>query len=133
MFNDHETLGRELDCTGLTTGTLRIVLGTDGGRVEGNVSREDKPAADATVVLLPTEQNRRFPDTVRRGSSDDSGHFTMKDVPPGDYLVFAWETAAEGAWFDPDFVKAAESKSVKVRVGPKASEKTELKLIPGNQ
>jgi hypothetical protein len=133
MFNDHEALGRELDCTGLTTGTLRIVLGTDGGQVEGNVSREDKPAADATVVLLPTDQNRRFPDAVRTGWSDNSGHFAMNDVPPGNYLLFAWERVAEGAWFDPDFVKAAESKSVKVRVGPKASEKTELKLIPRNE
>jgi len=133
MFNDHEAVGRELDCTGLTTGTLRIVLGTDGGQVEGSVSQEDKPAADATVVLLPAGQNRRFPDTVRTGSSDNSGHFAMKDVPPGDYLVFAWETVEEGAWFDPDFVKAAESKSVKLRVGPKAGEKTELKLIPGNE
>jgi Carboxypeptidase regulatory-like domain len=129
-FNGREALGRELDCTGLTTGTLRVLLGTDGGKVEGHVSREDKPAADATVVLVPADPNRRFPETVRRGSSDETGHLTLKDVPPGDYLAFAWEKVEDEAWYDADFLKTAQSQAVKVQIGPKATEQVELKLIP---
>jgi hypothetical protein len=129
-FNGHEALGHELDCTGLTTGTLRVVLGTDGGKVEGHVSREDKPAVGATVVLVPAGPNRRYPEAVRRGSSDDTGRFTVKDVPPGDYLAFAWEKVEDDAWFDADFLKAAQSHAVKVQIRPKATEPVELKLIP---
>src|SRR5450759_913033 len=129
-FNGREALGKELDCTGLTTGTLRVLLGTDGGKVEGHVSREDKPAADATVVIVPTDPNRRFPETVRRGSSDATGRLTLKDVPPGDYLAFAWEKVEDEAWYDPDFLKTVQSQAVKVQIGPKATEQVELKLIP---
>ena len=129
-FNGRETLGRELDCSSLTSGTLRVLLGSDGGKVEGSVSHEDKPAADATVVLVPADPNRRFPEAVRRSPSDEKGRLTLKDVPPGDYLAFAWEEAEEGMWFDLDFMKAAEVQAVKVQVEPKASQAIDLKLLP---
>jgi hypothetical protein len=132
LFNDRESLGRSLDCSAVSTATLRIVLGTDGGKVEARVSRDDKPAPDATVVLLPSDPNRRYPQTVRTGSSDASGHLTLKDVPPGDYLAFAWEEVETGLWFDPEFVKA-QTQGVRVQIGPKATEQVDLTPIPAAQ
>jgi uncharacterized protein (DUF2141 family) len=132
-FNDRESLGRALDCSAITAGTLGIVLGTDGGKVTGRVSRDDKPAPNATVVLLPADPSRRFPATVRQGVSDEAGHIALNDVPPGDYLAFAWEEVEDGAWFDADFVKTAQGQAVKVQVGPKASEEIELKLLPASK
>ena len=128
-FNDRESLGQPFDCSGISSATLRVVLGTDGGKVEARVSRDDKPAPDTTVVLLPADPNRRFPQTVRTGSSDASGHVTIKDVPPGDYLAFAWEEVESGLWFDPEFIKA-QAHAVRVQIGPKATEQVELTLIP---
>ena len=133
MFNDREALGQVLDCSAITSGTLGIVLGTDGGKVEAGVSRDDKPAPNATVVLVPADPTRRFPATVRRGVSDETGHVALKDVPPGDYLAFAWEEVEDGAWFDADFVKAAQGQAVKVQVGPKANEEIQLKLLPASK
>ena len=129
LFNDRETLGRQLDCSSVASGTLRIVLGTDGGKVEARVSRDDKPAPNATVVLVPADPSRRYPQVVRKGSSDKEGHLTLKDVPPGDYLAFAWEDVEDGLWFDPEFVKA-QTQGVRVQIGPKATEQVELTLIP---
>ena len=133
MFNDREALGQVLDCSAITSGTLGIVLGADGGKVEAGVSRDDKPAPNATVVLVPADPTRRFPATVRRGVSDETGHVALKDVPPGDYLAFAWEEVEDGAWFDADFVKAAQGQAVKVQVGPKANEEIQLKLLPASK
>lgn len=96
------------------------------------MSREDKPALNATVVLLPADPNRRYPQTVRTGASDRSGHLTLKDVSPGDYLAFAWEDVEDGIWFDPDFVKA-QTQGVRVHVGAKANEQVELNLVPASQ
>jgi protocatechuate 3,4-dioxygenase beta subunit len=132
-FNGREALGHELDCSSLTSGTLRVLLGADGGKVESHVSRDDKPAADATVVLVPADPNRRFPEALRRGSSDERGQLTLKDVPPGDYLAFAWEKVEEGAWFDPDFLKTVENQAVKVQIRPKSAEQVDLKPIPAAQ
>jgi len=129
LFNDHESLGQQLDCSAITTATLRIVLGTDGGKLEARVSRDDKPAPDATVVLVPSDPNRRFPQNLRTGWSDASGHLTLKDVPPGDYLAFAWEEVENGIWFDPEFLKS-QTQGVRVQIGPKATGQVDLTLIP---
>jgi len=128
QFNDRELPAQAFDCSAITTGTLRIVLGTDGGKVEVRVSRDDKPAPNATVVLLPSDPNRRYLEAVFTGSSDASGHLTLKDVPPGDYLAFAWEEVEDGIWFDPDFLKAQTGG--RVHICPKANEQLELPLIP---
>jgi hypothetical protein len=65
--------------------------------------------------------------------SDEAGRVALNDVPPGDYLAFAWEEVEDGVWFDPDFVKAAQGQAVKVQVGPKASEEIQLKLLPASK
>ena len=129
LFNGRERLGMELDCAESPAGSLTITLGTDGGAVQASVSIDDKPAADATVVLLPTNPERRFPDAVRTEVSDAAGQVTLNGVPPGDYLAFAWETVEDGAWYDPEFLKPMESKGVRVAVRPGESEKVQLSEI----
>ena len=133
MFNGREALGQPLDCMAGAAGTLHIVLGTDGGRVDALVKRDDKPVSDATVVLLPADPARRFPDAVRTVSSNQFGHALLKDVPPADYLLFAWEKIEDDQWFDPDFMKTVESGAVKVTVRSKSGETAEVPLIPAGK
>jgi len=130
LFNGREMLGQPLDCNTSASGTLRIVLGADGGQVDAGVMREEKRVSGATVLLLPADPARRFPEAVRTAASDDSGHASFQDVPPGDYLAFAWQKVEDEIWFDPDFVKTVEDHAVKLRVGSKGSEKIELKVLP---
>ena len=129
VFNGREVAGQTLDCSSSASGTLRIVLGTDGGQVDASVMREDQHAAGATVLLLPADPARRTPDNIRTEWSDQSGHALVHNVPPGDYLAFAWEKIEDGQWFDPDFIKTVEGHAVKVRVTSKGSGKIELKLV----
>ena len=130
LWNGREKLGEPLDFSAGTTGDLQVILGTDGATFDAKVSRDDKPAADATVVLLPEDAGRRHPETTRTESTDDTGHATFKDVPPGNYLVFAWEKVEQGDWFDPAFVKAAANDAARVTIGPKDNQHVELKAIP---
>jgi len=130
LFNDREALGQVLNCSPITAGTLQIVLGTDGGKVEVAVSKDDKPSSKASVVLVPADPNKRFSQAVRQGSSDETGHATLNDVPPGDYLAFAWQEVEEGVWFDPDFIKGAQAQAVTVQVRAKASQQIQLTLLP---
>lgn len=129
MLNGRETLGKPLDfSTG--AGDLLVTLGTDGGQVDAAVSLSDKPLFDATVVLLPADPGRRFPETTKSESTDETGHVVLKDVPPGDYLVLAWEKVESGEWFDPDVLKAVEKQAARITVAPKGTGKVELKAIP---
>ena len=130
LWNGRDILGQPLDLSAGTGGDLQVVLGTDGGKLDASVSHDDKPVSDATVVLLPEDPSRRYPETTHSEETDDTGHAAFKDVPPGNYLLFAWEKVDEGAWFDPAFVKALASEATKVTIGPKESQRVEIKVIP---
>jgi hypothetical protein len=129
QWSGREMLGRPVDFEAGFTGNLQVVLGTDGGQVEVTVSRDDKPVGSATVVLLPADPSARLEENTKDEESDASGHATFNDVPPGSYLVLAWEKVDEGAWFDPALVKALETHAVKVAVGVKGHEKAAVGVI----
>jgi hypothetical protein len=128
-LNGRDAFGHPLDFAA-GGGELALTLGTDGGSVDASILLGDKSLFDATVVLLPVDPARRLPETTRSESSDQGGHAKFKDVPPGDYLVCAWEKVEDGEWFDPDTAKAIEKQAVRVTVGAGGSEKVEVKAIP---
>lgn len=128
-----ERLGQTLDFAAGFAGPLQIGLGADGGTFEAAVLSDDKPAADATVVLLAADPDGRFPETTQSGESDSAGHVSLKDVPPGDYLAFAWEKVEDGQWLDAAFLKPFENQAARVTIHPKGNEKAQLRLIPAGK
>jgi hypothetical protein len=130
LWNGREKLGEMLDFSAGVAGDLQLILGAGGGAFDAKVACDDKPVPNATVVLLPEDAGRRTRETTRSESTDDAGHVAFKDVPPGNYLVFAWEKVEEGDWFDPVFVKAASNDATRVTIGPKDNQHMDLKAIP---
>ena len=106
--------------------TLEIVIGIDGGSVQGTVL--DTP--NASVVLVPNEPLRARLDLYKTALADASGRFRFTAVAPGDYKVFAWSFAETGAWFDPDFLKRFEDRGSPVRVNAGAASNVNLPGIP---
>jgi hypothetical protein len=90
---------------------LEIVIGANPGRVEGDIGR----VPNATVVLVPAARMRR-PDLHKSVLTDAEGRFDFQGVPPGDYLLFAWNDVESGAWMNADFLAAYESRGRAVRV-----------------
>jgi hypothetical protein len=106
---------------GPPSGILEIVLSTDYGVIDGNVSRE------STFVLVPNVRNRT--DLYRAAATDSSGHFHVDQIPPGDYKMFAWSDVEEDAWFDPDFIRNFENEGRPIRVAEGNAEQVQLKAI----
>ena len=134
VWNGRETLGQALDFTAGGAGSeLVATLGTDGGKVDVSVTADGgKPGAEATVVLLPYDPAGRSEATAKSGDADANGHLALQDVPPGDYLAFAWREVEGDAWLDADFLKPFEKDAKRVSVSPQGNEKVELKQIPGS-
>jgi uncharacterized GH25 family protein len=130
LWNGREKLGAPMDFSAGAGGDLQLILGTDGGTFDAKVARDDKPVENATVVLLPEDAAHRSGETTRSSTTDGAGHVAFKDVPPGRYLVFAWEKVEQGDWFDPVFVKAAANDAVRVTVEPREKQHVDLKVIP---
>jgi hypothetical protein len=114
-----------------TTNTkpLEIVLATDGGRLDGRVTDASrKDVGNARVVLVPEVRSRH--DLYQAVSTTPTGRFQMASIPPGRYKLFAWKSAPEASWLDPDFIGLYEQKGTPLEVQSEAAEFTELMLIP---
>jgi hypothetical protein len=120
-------LGREdafgtIHISSNTTEVLEVVLTTETGSVEGAaIGRAGDPAANVTVVLVPTNARKRTAlyQTLVTGSD---GKFRFQGVPPGDYKLFAWEDIETGAWENAEFMRPYESRGRAVRVSETAVE-----------
>jgi membrane-associated protease RseP (regulator of RpoE activity) len=108
---------------------LEVVLTTQTGTVDGiALGRAGDPAANATVVLVPTNARKRTPryQAVVTGSD---GKFRFQEIPPGDYKLFAWEDIETGAWENAEFMRAYESRGRAVRVAEGSREEVPLSVI----
>jgi Carboxypeptidase regulatory-like domain len=112
--------------------SMEIVLGTNAGALEGRVMRDGKPAADATVGMLPNTASARGyrTDMHRTILTDASGHFQIRGLPPGDYKIFAWEDADKDAIMDLDFVRGYEEKGTRIEIADGEKKSIELNVIP---
>ena len=82
------------------------------------------------VVLLPDKDNRRRRDLYRTVLPDREGKFQIRNLPPGDYPVFAWEFVEDDAWPDPNYLALYEGKGVPVHIEESTPRKLTLQTIP---
>jgi hypothetical protein len=128
---DQDVLLPGLDLARGPAGPIDLVLSPNAGKVEGVAQNDDKPAAGATIVLIPQqEQLRDRMEAVKTVTSDQYGHFSLKNVQPGKYKAYAWEDIEYGAYMDPDVLKQAEGKAESVTVREETTENLQLKLVP---
>jgi hypothetical protein len=124
--------GREVVDTGFSmTGeiVLDVVMSARGASIEGTVvDGNEKNVAGATVVSLPSTGQLGRPDTYRTEKTDSNGHFLMRGMHPGAYVLVALGTVTDDVR-KPEFfqmhgekgqtvdVDEAERKSVVVKMG----------------
>jgi hypothetical protein len=97
--------------------SIQIVVNAAGEVVEGTVQRNDsKPAADATVVLVPAPSRRQNPALYKTAITDEAGRFVLRGIAPGQYTIFAWEYVLNGAWQNADFMEKNQSRGRSVNV-----------------
>jgi hypothetical protein len=112
---------------------LQLHLGFSAGRINGAVTDpQGKNAAGAQVVLVPDEARRGRDDAYFTATSDSEGQFTVSNVPPGSYKLFAWEDIPAGAYQYPDFLRRYEDRGQAVTVSPNGSITANAKLIPAS-
>jgi Carboxypeptidase regulatory-like domain len=128
--------GREVNDSGLAVSggavLLDLLVSANGGAVDGVVV-DDKgsPVENAIVVGVPEPRFRGRTDRYVKTVSDQSGHFSLHGMRPGDYTVFAWESVDGEAYFNPDFLKSYEGQGSALKISEGARTALQLKVIPG--
>jgi len=97
---------------------IDVVLSDEGGAIEGGVSTDDGAAA-AWVLVQQGRLQHLF------GHSGTNGHFRMEGLPPGDYVVSAWDEMTNVEYADPAWMQL-HAKSVAVTV--EAAQTGQIKL-----
>jgi len=116
--------------SGSASSPLDVALSPNGGRIDGTiVNDKQEPMRGTEAVLIPDRQRDRT-DLYKTATSDQSGHFAIRGIPPGDYKVFAWDAIEEFAYYDPDLVRLFEQKGAPVRILESSKETLEVKIIP---
>jgi Carboxypeptidase regulatory-like domain len=116
--------------SGVTT-TLDLVASANGAVAEGlATNQKDEPVADAVIVAVPEARFRSRPDRYRKAVADQTGRFSLRGLPPGDYTLFAWESVDGEAYYNPEFLKSYEGQGKALSLGEGERKSLQLKAIP---
>jgi len=128
--------GRDVQTEGLhigdaAPGTLEIILTAKAGRLEGNISEDrQQRAANVTVVLVPVDALRRQTNLYQTVQSNGEGHYTIGNIAPGAYKLFAFDDVPDRAWFDVEFMRNFESQGREITIREGAMETLDIPVIP---
>jgi hypothetical protein len=115
-FGSADAWAAPIAVPGAATDTLQIVLGADAGSVRGTaVDAAGAAFVSASVVLIPEPSFRGRP-VYYRATTDGGGNFALRGIPPGEYLLFAWDTLEANAYYNADFVRQQEPNGTTVVV-----------------
>jgi hypothetical protein len=100
-------------------GDLVLMLSARGAHLTGKVSAMGDQM-DLTggkvltpqVVLVPNGA----PGEARLATLDQNGAFSLSDIAPGDYKLYAFEDVPDGAWEDFDFMKEVSSAGMDIHL-----------------
>ena len=133
-FGDSDVSDGELTLTQGSTGPLNIVVGTDGGQIQGTIQTETgAPAARGTVWLFPVADPPGRRDLVKQAGTDGQGNFKFQNVAPGGYKVFAWGESAPDEVYVPEFRKVLERHAASVTVQPNGQATVQVQIIPADE
>jgi hypothetical protein len=110
--------------------SVEVVLDTNGQTLEGIVIDEKQsPVANAAVVLVPPQARRQNPILYRAVKSREDGRFTISNVAPGDYKIFAWRQVQVTAWMNAAFISRYEAQGRNVTVKTDNNASLRLQVI----
>lgn len=128
--------GRESVDSGFTVNgdlSLDVVISAKGAAVEGNVvNSKGQPAAYSMVIVGPNSDHRMRPDSYQQESGDEHGHFVVRGLNPGSYVVLAFEDLrAQGDDIrQPEFFKTYRAKAEKIELEEGSRKSVTVKVIP---
>ncbi|HEY6391508.1 MAG TPA: carboxypeptidase-like regulatory domain-containing protein [Bryobacteraceae bacterium] len=129
-LGDQEVTDARIDLTQPAGGSLKLVLGVDGGKLDGVVQDlNGDPAAGALITVAPRDELENRRDLFKQSMTGDKGDFHVQDLAPGDYKVFAWQRVDPNLLEVTEFRKPFESKAASVGIVANGHESVQLKII----
>jgi hypothetical protein len=99
------------------------------GRIEGE---RGKPETDATVVVFAEDPARWTFGTryVRTTRPSQEGRYSLRGLPPHDYLVAVVKELEPGQWSDPEFLESLRAQASRITLHEGGNAVQDLKVVP---
>jgi uncharacterized protein (DUF2141 family) len=132
------TGGRDVNDAGIAvnggTVTLDLLASANGGVADGVVvNSKGEPFPNAIVVAVPEARMRGRVDHYRKTVTDQTGHFGLRGLRPGDYTIFAWESIEGEAYYNPDFVNVFEGQGTTLHISDGDHKSMQVPMIAGTK
>lgn len=125
-----DILDAGIDLSSGASGPIEIVLGVGTGTITGSVMDSKKqPAGGLFVVLLPDPVNEHRFDLLRSVPYNQSGQFTLINIPPGEYKLYAFDTNEPQSFLDPTLIKPYKTRAHRITIKPGSTEQLSLTAI----
>lgn len=109
---------------------VEIRLGSGAGQLQGAVYADGEnqhPAPGAAVVLIPDATRQSSFENYKFAAADRSGKYVLRSIPPGEYLILAFEELERDAYMDPGFVRQYQDAGKTIRIEQGASLTVDLR------
>ncbi|WP_321471686.1 carboxypeptidase-like regulatory domain-containing protein [uncultured Paludibaculum sp.] len=127
MLGKLDVLTQEMVITTETSDSLEIVLSTRAaqlrGRVEGGLA--------TAVLAAPQGEAARVLSFYGLSGVDEKGEFEIRNLTPGSYRIYAFESMTPLAWFDPEFLKGYPGQGTLVELAEGQAPDIKVTAIPG--
>jgi protocatechuate 3,4-dioxygenase beta subunit len=130
-LGDQDALALGVDTRSGAAMPLDILLSPNAGKASGTViDDQQQTVSSATVVLVPTEPERREqPQFYKTSTTGADGRFTLSNIEPGQYKLYAWRDVESGAYMDPDFLRPVEGRGETVNIKEGANEEVRVRIV----
>lgn len=118
-----------IDLSGGGGGPLDIVLSTKVAKVDGMVEKQRQDDAPGSVIVAKVGASGELTYLNLTARVEDAGKFSLANLPPGEYKLFAFEEVDTATASDPEFLKKFEERAGNVKIGEGESKSVSLKQI----
>jgi hypothetical protein len=110
--------------------TIRVVLTSRPSLIRGGLTDDKRQPAEGTIVVFPEESTRwrEGSRAIRSARPDQNGEFSIKGLPPGNYLIAALDYVQDGQWNDPEFLEGLKHGAERVALAESESKRVDLTL-----
>ena len=130
QFGDLDVTGKEINVAAGAQGPFKVRIRLSAGTLTGVVKNDKGQAApNVRVVVAPEISKRDQQELFSAQSTDQYGSFSVKNLAPGEYRVWALSKLEGEQHMDPDFLATIEKQGEKLEVDEKGSYTLDLKLI----
>jgi hypothetical protein len=113
-----------------TVSGVRVILTNRPSVLRGGLTNEKREPVEGTVVVFAEDAAhwREGSRLIRSARPDQNGEFSVKGLPPGEYLITALDYVQDGQWNDPEFLEGLRRRAERITLAEAESKRVDLTL-----